>query len=78
MLHNTLQLRASQMAPEERGTAMSSFAASFFFGNLAGVAVVGPIYDRLGGAPIIVAAALLFAVVALTFRANLGSPKQQV
>jgi YNFM family putative membrane transporter len=72
MLHNTLQLKASQMAPEERGTAMSSFAASFFFGNLAGVAVVGPIYDRVGGAPVIVAAAVLFAIVALIFRAHLG------
>jgi MFS family permease len=46
MLHNTLQLRASHMAPETRGAAMSAFAASFFFGQLAGVAIGGLIYDR--------------------------------
>jgi predicted MFS family arabinose efflux permease len=71
MLHNTLQLRASQMAPETRGAAMSAFAASFFFGQLAGVAIAGFIYDRFGGTPLIAAGAVGFAIVTLIYRARL-------
>ena len=71
MLHNTLQLRASQMAPETRGAAMSAFAASFFFGQLAGVAIGGLIYDRFGGSPLIAAGAVGFAIVTLIYRARL-------
>lgn len=71
MLHNTLQLRASQMAPEARGAAMSAFAASFFIGQLGGVAVAGAVYDRFGGAPVVAAGAILFAIVTLVYRAGL-------
>jgi MFS transporter, YNFM family, putative membrane transport protein len=70
MLHNTLQLRASQMAPETRGAAMSAFAASFFIGQLAGVAVGGPIYDHFGGPFLFVAGALGFAAVTLIYQAK--------
>ena len=38
MLHNTLQINATQMAPERRGAAVSSFAFCFFLGQAAGVA----------------------------------------
>ncbi len=71
MLHNTLQLRASQLAPEARGSAMSAFAASFFAGQLAGVSICGPLYDRFGGEPVIAAGAIGFAFVALIYRAKL-------
>jgi YNFM family putative membrane transporter len=71
MLHNTLQLRASQMAPEARGSAMSAFAASFFIGQLVGIAIGGPLYDRVGGAPVIAAGAVGFAIVALIYWARL-------
>ncbi len=71
MLHNTLQLRASQMAPETRGAAMSAFAASFFTGQLAGVAVGGPIYDHFGGPFLFIAGALGFATVTLIYQAKL-------
>ena len=37
MLHNTLQVQASQMAPSARGTAMTLFACSLFFGQSTGV-----------------------------------------
>lgn len=30
MMHNTLQINATQMAPERRGTAVAAFASSFF------------------------------------------------
>jgi predicted MFS family arabinose efflux permease len=71
MLHNTLQLRASQMAPEARGSAMSAFAASFFIGQLVGIAIGGPLYDRVGGVPVIAAGAIGFALVALIYWARL-------
>ena len=71
MLHNTLQLRASQMAPEARGAAMSAFAASFFAGQLIGVAAAGVIYDRFGGAPLFTIGAFGFAAVTLIYRAKL-------
>jgi predicted MFS family arabinose efflux permease len=77
MLHNALQLRASQMAPETRGAAMSAFAASFFLGQLGGVAVGGLLYDYLGGAAVVASGAILFAAATLICRiglAQLGPP----
>ena len=40
-LHNTLQTNATQMAPEARGSAVSSFAFCLFLGQAAGVSVLG-------------------------------------
>jgi predicted MFS family arabinose efflux permease len=37
MLHNTLQVQATQMAPAARGTAVTLFASSLFFGQSVGV-----------------------------------------
>jgi MFS family permease len=50
---------------------MSAFAASFFFGQLAGVAIAGFISDRFGGTPLIAAGAVGFAIVTLIYRARL-------
>lgn len=41
MLHNTLQINATQMAPERRGAAVAAFASCFFLGQSAGVAAGG-------------------------------------
>lgn len=41
MLHNTLQINATQMAPERRGAAVSAFACCFFLGQSLGVALAG-------------------------------------
>lgn len=73
MLHNTLQLRASQLAPDARGSAMSAFAACFFAGQLAGISISGPLYDRFGGEPVIAAGAIGFAIVAFIYRIKLPS-----
>lgn len=48
MLHNTLQVNATQMAPRVRGAAVSIFAASFFLGQSAGVTMTGWLSARLG------------------------------
>jgi predicted MFS family arabinose efflux permease len=50
MMHNTLQTHATQMAPERRGAAVSSFAACFFLGQSAGVGVAGLLVGRVGTA----------------------------
>jgi predicted MFS family arabinose efflux permease len=41
MMHNTLQINATQMAPERRGAAVAAFAACFFLGQSFGVAIGG-------------------------------------
>jgi predicted MFS family arabinose efflux permease len=41
MLHNTLQVNATQMAPEQRGAAVSAFASCFYLGQSVGVSLGG-------------------------------------
>ena len=48
MLHNTLQINATQMAPERRGAAVSMFAFCFFVGQSAGVSMAGWLVERIG------------------------------
>lgn len=48
MLHGTLQTRATQMAPEARGLAVSAFAASFFLGQSIGAWAGGQVFDHFG------------------------------
>lgn len=67
MLHNTLQINATQMAPERRGAAVSAFASSFFLGQSAGVVLAGALADRIGTGPMIAVGALGVLAVALNF-----------
>ena len=53
MLHNTLQVNATQMAPRVRGAAVSIFAASFFLGQSAGVTLTGWLSAHVGSGPAI-------------------------
>ncbi len=46
MLHNTLQVQATQMAPEARGTAVTLFACLLFLGQSLGVLAVAASVDR--------------------------------
>ena len=48
MLHNTLQVRATHMAPEAPGAALSLFAATFFLAQAAGALIGGWSFDHLG------------------------------
>lgn len=45
MLHNTLQVQATQMAPAARGTAVTLFASSLFFGQSMGVLLMAKSVD---------------------------------
>lgn len=71
LLHNTLQVRGTQMAPDERGIAMSLFASVLYLGQALGVALGGIGIDRIGYAPILGGAGLLLGLLALAFAASL-------
>jgi predicted MFS family arabinose efflux permease len=58
MLHNTLQINATQMAPERRGAAVSAFAASFFLGQSVGVGIAGLLVERIGTSNVMIIGAL--------------------
>jgi predicted MFS family arabinose efflux permease len=64
MFHNTLQAKATQMAPQARGTAVTLFASGLFLGQSIGVSTVTHWVDRLGSAQVMaVADACLVGVV---------------
>ena len=65
LMHNTLQTRASQMAPSERGLGMSMFSSVYFVGQAGGVATCALMIDVFGYG-------VVFGVVALALLA-LGS-----
>lgn len=48
MLHNTLQTQATQMAPQARGSAVTLFACTLFFGQSMGVLVAAMAVDSGG------------------------------
>ncbi|HUN93841.1 MAG TPA: MFS transporter [Burkholderiaceae bacterium] len=67
MMHNTLQVHATQMAPERRGAAVSAFAACFFLGQSTGVSLAGIAVGRYGTSPLLAAGATGLIGVAATF-----------
>lgn len=67
MLHNTLQTNATQMAPEARGLAVSTFANALFLGQAAGITASGLLVDRYGFVPSYIIAAVGLLVLGLTF-----------
>ncbi len=74
MLHNTLQVHATQMAPEARGGALAVFACSLFTGQSAGVWLASHAVDAAGARPVYVIAAVGLALLALDFRRRLCIP----
>ena len=67
MLHNTLQVNATQMAPAQRGSSVGLFAACLFIGQSIGVTLAGHGAERFGTALIIVGAAVLLQMLGLAF-----------
>jgi YNFM family putative membrane transporter len=72
MMHNTLQVHVTQMAPGARGLAISLFAFCFFLAQSAGVATMGRLVDTIGYAPVFVVSGWLLLALSLVFRAYLG------
>jgi predicted MFS family arabinose efflux permease len=72
MIHNTLQVNATQMAPETRGTGMALFATCFFTGQSLGVAAVAVAVDTVGARPAFLVSAAALLAFAAWFRAQLA------
>ena len=75
MLHNTLQVHATQMAPESRGAAVALFAFFLFTGQSAGVWLSSRVVDALGTVPVFAASAIGLPLLALAFRRRLAVRK---
>ncbi len=75
MLHNTLQINATQMAPDRRGAAVSAFASSFFLGQSAGVSICALLVERIGSATVLAMGGVGVALVAMTFARLLAAHK---
>jgi predicted MFS family arabinose efflux permease len=71
MLHNTLQVNATQMTPEARGTAVAIFSSAIFVGQTAGVATGALVIDRVGAVPLFLGAAGMVPVLAIWFARGL-------
>lgn len=66
MLHNVLQVRATQMAPQSQGSATALFASAFFLAQAIGAAMGGWMLDRVGVIiPFEISAAIL-AILGIT------------
>lgn len=65
MLHNTLQTQATQMAPDSRGTAVSLFSCSLFFGQSIGIVAAGWAVDQFGFALLFWTAAIALFLLSI-------------
>ncbi|MGH6886690.1 MAG: MFS transporter, partial [Geminicoccales bacterium] len=72
MLHNTLQTNATQMAPDARGLAVSTFANVLFLGQAAGVWLCGLLIDDIGFAPVFIVLGVALAILGAAFAQMLG------
>lgn len=71
MVHNTLQVNATQMAPEARATALGVFSSALYLGQSAGVALAAPVVDRYGAAPVFLFAVMAWPLLCWWFAARL-------
>ena len=73
MLHTTVQTHVTQVAPEDRGSAVALFATFLFLGQASGVWLASHVVDGAGMTPVFLAAALGLAAIATAFRYFLSS-----
>ena len=73
MLHNTLQVHATQMAPDSRGAAVALFAFCLFSGQSTGVWLASHLVDAIGTRPVFAISALGLPLLALEFRRRLAA-----
>ena len=71
MMHNTLQVHATQMAPDSRGAALALFAFCLFTGQSLGVWLASLMVDARGTVPLFLAAGAGLALLAFFFQRRL-------
>ena len=72
LLHNTIQTKASEVAPDARGSAIALYASAWAVGQASGVAALGVAVALVGYAAAILAAAIGFALLGFWLRFNLS------
>lgn len=73
MFHNTLQTKASEVAPHTRGIALALFSMSIFIGQSLGAFMFGYLIDLLGFSIAFSMSSLLFAALSLWFAYQIPS-----
>ena len=71
MIHNTIQAKATEVAPDARGSAVALYATSWALGQAVGVGAAGLAVAMIGYAPAIMACGLGFGLVGLWLRSNM-------
>ena len=71
MLHNTVQTKATEMAPQARGAAVSIYSGFWSFGQAMGVAAMGLIIGFIEYTPAIIAFGCGFFLLGIWMRYNL-------
>lgn len=71
LIHNTIQTKATEVAPDSRGSALALYASAWAIGQASGVAAMGVAVAYTGYATGILGAALGFALLGLWLRYNL-------
>jgi len=71
MLHNTLQTKATEMAPENRGTAVAMYSSAWALGQATGVAAMGACVGLFDYAPSIIAFGAGYLALGVWLRRNL-------
>ena len=71
LVHNTVQTKATEVAPDARGSALALYASAWAMGQASGVAVMGIAVAYTGYTTGILGAALGFALLGLWLRYNL-------
>lgn len=77
MLHNTLQVNATQMAPHARGTAVSLFACSLFLGQSVGIAALAAFVDNFGIGSAFIASMVALPLLGVWFAHSVSRRPQQ-
>jgi predicted MFS family arabinose efflux permease len=76
MMHNTLQVHATQMAPESRGAALALFAFCLFTGQSSGVWVTSRFVDSHGTLPVFFATGAGLVLLAFFFQRRLVARRE--
>jgi MFS transporter, YNFM family, putative membrane transport protein len=71
LVHNTIQTKASEVAPDARGSAIALYASAWAVGQASGVAALGAAVALVGYAPAILGAAIGFALLGFWLRFNM-------
>ena len=71
MIHNTLQVKATEMAPDARATGLCLYSGVWAIGQALGVAAMGALVTQFDYVAPIVAFAILFALLGFWLSANL-------